>query len=145
MAYLQGYKVSLLIGAIFCSLAALLHFACVFVGAPLFRVLGAGDMVVKLAEQGHPHPYIMAGLVGAALSFFAYLCAALAGASVQIPLAKWMLFIFAFVLLLRAVCFPWLKPYFSGNSDMFWWLSSAICLTMALVIAGGLWQVWDKN
>lgn len=145
MPRIAQLKLSLVVAALFCVAAACLHFACLFWGAPLFRLLGAGEQVAQLAESGHPQPLFMAGLVGCVLCFFGYLCAALAGLAKDAAWMRYLVLVFALVLFMRALCFPFLRPFFEGNSDLFWWSSSAICFLLASTISFGLWQVWNKK
>ena len=49
--------------------------------------------------------------------------------------------VFAAVLLVRALAFPWLKPVFPDNSALFWRVSSGICLVMALAHGWGAWRL----
>jgi vacuolar-type H+-ATPase subunit I/STV1 len=96
-----------------------------------------------MAERGHTHPYIMALVVGVALLLFAGLCLSLAGVVRPIPYAQYVLASFALALSLRGLLFSFLKPYFVGNSDLFWYLSSAFCLALASLIFKGLRDVWN--
>jgi hypothetical protein len=142
MLFVQS-NLALFLAAMLTLVASALHFACLMFGAPLFRILGAGDAVVTMAEHGHSHPYLMALVVGVALLFFAGLSLSLAGVVRPIPYAKYVLASFAIVLTLRGLLFPFLKPYFIGNSDLFWYLSSAFCLALAALIFKGLRDVWN--
>lgn len=142
MVFAQA-NVALSLSAILTLIASALHFACLIFGAQLFRILGAGEVVVSMAEHGHPQPYVMAAVVGIALLVFAVLSLSLAGVVRPIPYAQYVLACFALVLSLRGLLFPFLKPYFSGNSDLFWWLSSAFCLILAALIFKGLREVWN--
>jgi hypothetical protein len=54
-----------------------------------------------------------------------------------LPLQRVLLLVFAAVLLVRALAFPWLKPVFPDNSARFWRVSSGICLVMALAHGWG--------
>ena len=53
-----------------------------------------------------------------------------------LPFSKPILSIFAAILLIRGFAFPILKSKFVGNSDLFWYISSAFCLLL-----GGLYAV----
>jgi hypothetical protein len=37
-----------------------------------------------------------------------------------------------------------LQPYFPGNSQLFWVVSSGFCLLLGGLHAIGLWQVWAR-
>jgi hypothetical protein len=138
-------NVFLVTGAAFSALAALLHFACIFIGAPAFRALGAGEKLARLAERGHWYPGLVAFGIGAALSVCAAYALSAAGLLPRLPLMRTVLTLFAGVLLLRAFAFPLLRPLFPDNSTTFWWVSSAACLVVGLVHAVGLRQVWAGN
>jgi hypothetical protein len=133
----------LLIGATLTLIAALLHFACIIWGAPLFRLLGAGDAVVAMLNRGNTQPLIMAAIVGVVLLICSAYALSAAGLIVNLPLRRLVLLGLICVLVMRGLAFPWLKPFFAGNSDLFWWISSVICLTLAAGHAIGLNQVWS--
>jgi hypothetical protein len=133
----------LLIGAALSLIAALLHFACIIWGAPLFRLLGAGDAVVAMLNRGNTQPLIMAAIVGVVLLICSAYALSAAGLIVNLPLRRLVLLGLICVLVMRGLAFPWLKPFFAGNSDLFWWISSVICLALAAVHAIGLNQVWS--
>lgn len=132
----------LVIGAALTGTAALMHFACIVIGAPAFRFLGAGEQLASMAERGHWYPGLAAFVIGAALS----LCSAYALSAARLlprfPLVRTVLCLATGVFLLRAIAFPWLKPAFPDNSNAFWLVTSGICLTIGLVHLAGLRQVW---
>lgn len=134
----------LVIGAVFSVVAALLHFVCIVVGAPAFRLLGAGEQLARMAERGHWYPGLVAFAIGAALAVCAVYALSGAGVLPRLPLLRTVLVLFSAALILRAVAFPLLRPMFPENSETFWWLSSALCLAMGLVHAVGLGQVWHR-
>lgn len=135
-------NVLLVIGGAFSASAALSHFACIFVGAPAFRALGAGEKISRLAERGHWYPRLVALAIGAVLSACAVYALSAAGLLPRFPLLRTVLSIYAAGLFLRAVAFPILKPVFPENSTTFWWVSSAACLCVASVHVAGLSQIW---
>ena len=132
----------LVIGALLTGLAALTHFACIFIGATAFRFLGAGEQLAIMAERGHWYPGFAAFIIGSALS----LCSAYALSAARLlphfPLVRTLLSAATAVFLLRAIAFPFLKPAFPGNSNTFWFVTSGICLAIGLVHLVGLKQVW---
>lgn len=141
---ISNINIYLTIAASFSLIAALLHFSCLFVGAPLFQFLGAGDLVVKMVERGHPYPMFVATFVGSALLVCAAYAYSAAGLIMTLPWQKFVLVSLTIVLFARALAFPYLKPMFAGNSAMFWWLSSGLCFIFALLHAIGLLQVWGQ-
>ena len=135
-------NVLLVIGAALSTVAALLHFACIFIGAPAFRALGAGEKLARMAERGHWYPGVVAFVIGAALVVCAAYALSAAGLLPHLPFLRTVLSLFSAALLLRALAFPLLRPAFPENSMKFWLVSSAACLGMGLVHAVGLSQVW---
>jgi len=131
----------LITGSIFSMTAALLHFARIFVGAPMFRFLGAGNPVVQMAAKGHWYPIFVAVAVGALLSVWSLYALSGAGVMAQLPYVRTALSVITSIYLLKAVAFPLLKPTFPGNCDTFWLVSSIICLVIGLVHFSGLMQV----
>jgi len=140
----NSINIYLLFAAAGTFFAALLHFACIIWGAPLFRLLGAGDAVIAMLNRGHTQPLIMAAIVGIALLICSAYALSAAGLIMDLPLRRLILLGLIIVFIARGLAFPWLKPFFVGNSDMFWWISSAICLLLAAVHAIGLSQVWSE-
>lgn len=43
--------------------------------------------------------------------------------------------------LFRGFAFPWLKSKFVGNSDLFWYISSAFCLVLGTLYAAGVYLI----
>jgi hypothetical protein len=132
----------LVAGAVLTGMAALMHFACIVIGAPAFRFLGAGEQLASMAERGHWYPDLAAFVIGTALS----LCSAYALSAARLlprfPLARTVLCLATGVFLLRAIAFPLLKPAFPDNSNTFWLVTSGICLAIGVVHLVGLRQVW---
>ncbi|TDM63223.1 hypothetical protein C5B72_09990 [Acinetobacter sp. KU 011TH] len=130
-------NVLLYLAALLTFCAALLHFVCVFWGANGFRFLGAGKSIVQMVERGHWYPNFTAIAVGLILTVCAtYAFFAAKGIQV-LPFTKLILSLVAVVFLIRGLAFPWLKARFSGNSDLFWYISSFICLLLGSLYAIG--------
>ena len=120
-----------------CILAALLHFACIPWGSEGYRFLGAGEEVAKAVASGDWRPHISAVVVGSVLLVGAAYALSGAGFITGLPFLRPVLFTFAGVFLIRAVAFPFLRPIFSGNSDLFWVVSSAIVGILGLMFLIG--------
>ncbi len=135
----------LVAGAAGCFGAAALHFACLVASPSLFMVLGAGPVMARMAERGHWYPYTAAAVIGGILTVAAMYALSGAGIIRALPLLRPVLAVTAMVFLVRAVAFPWLKPFFPGNSTGFWLLSSGICLAIGLMFATGLWRMWFQQ
>lgn len=140
----SSWNVFLALGAVFSAIAAALHFACVFWGAPGFRFLGAGEPIAQMAEVGHWYPNFIAFAIGTLLTVWAVYALSGAGLLVQLPFARLVLSAITGVYLARALAFPLLKPAFPGNSDTFWLVTSSICLVIGLIHLLGLRQVWSQ-
>lgn len=106
--------------------AALLHFACICGGPAWYRLLGAGEGAVKAVEAGDRRPHVSAAVVGCVLLIWAAYALAGAGVIAELPFTRLVLFAVAALLLARAAAFPWLKPYFPGNTPRFWVVSSSL-------------------
>ena len=52
-------NVMLIIAGTLSAMAAALHIACIYFGAPWYRLLGAGEHMAKQAEQGSSIPTII--------------------------------------------------------------------------------------
>lgn len=122
------------------ALVALAHAACLMVGAPLYRLMGAPPDFIALVERGHPYPFLLTATI-AAVFLLAARYAWAATRAQSLPVMRPFLLIITIAYALRALLFPWLKPFFPGNSDAFWYTTSAFCLMLALCHGAGLWQM----
>lgn len=135
-------KTALLVAAALTAAASLAHFACIPLGAPAFRFLGAGERFAGLAARGHWLPPLTAVVIGLFLGLCAAYALCGAGAIGPLPLRRWVLPCMAAVFLLRAGLFPWLRPVFPGNSSTFWWVTSTFCAVIGLAYVVGLLGTW---
>jgi hypothetical protein len=134
---------ALVLGASLSAAAAAAHLVCIFIGAPAYRLMGAGERMARAAEAGKQLPTLVTlAISGILLLWSAY---ALSGAGVipAIPLTRLALALICTIYLARAVAFPWLKSALPENSDTFWWVSSAICGVIGLVHAYGTFSLWQ--
>lgn len=122
--------------------AALAHLACVFVGAPAFRALGAGEPVARMAEAGHWWPPTLAVGLTTVLGLWAVYALGAAGVLPAAPGSRLVLPAITGLLLLRACSFPWLGAVFPDNSPLFWWVSSGLCLLLGLAFLVGTIGRW---
>ena len=134
-------NVLLYLAALLTLCAALLHFVCVFWGANGFRFLGAGKSIVQMAERGHWYPNFTAIAVGLILTVCATYAFFAAKGILVLPFTKLILSFVAAVFLIRGLAFPWLKSKFVGNSDLFWYISSAFCLILGSLYAVGVYLI----
>lgn len=133
---------ALIFGGLLSAAAGLAHVAVVWVGAPAYRFMGAGEDMARVAKAGEWQPALvtlaMAGvlLVSAAYAFSG------AGVMAPLPLAKWALAAIGAVYLSRTGTFSWLEPAFPERSQTFWLVLSGICLPIGLVHLVGLVASW---
>lgn len=134
----------LIAGAALSGVAALAHLACLVVGAPLFRLLGAGEQMARLHDAGHWYPTAVTLAIAAVLVIWAAYALSGAGAIRKLPLRKTVLSAVTAIYLVRGVAFVPVMAYFPGNSITFWLVSSSICLAIGLVHLVGLRQSWAR-
>lgn len=134
----------LIAGAVLSGAAAAAHLACIFIGAPAYRLMGAGERMALAAEAGKLQPTLVTLAIASILALWAIY--ALSGARVigHLPLTKLVLAAVSIIYLARAVAFPLLKAEFPENSMVFWWVSSAICGLIGLVHAYGTLSLWEE-
>lgn len=133
---------ALILGASLSGAAAAAHLACILIGAPAYRFMGAGERMARAVEAKALRPtFVTLAIAGLLLLWAAY---ALSGAGVigTLPLTRFALPLICAVYLTRAIAFPLLKPAFSGNSDTFWWVSSGLCGLIGVVHAYGTLALW---
>ena len=137
-------SIALYLAAVLSLIAALLHFICVYWGAEGFRLLGAGETMVKKAENGEWYPNAMAIVVGLMLSVLALYAFSAAQGNIFLPLSKWVLSVVSFGLLARGLGFPLIKSHFKGNSDLFWYVSSSLCIVLGSLYAYGTYIMFYR-
>lgn len=134
----------LIVGAALSALAALVHLGCIVFGASWYRFLGAGEQMAQMDLAGHWYPTVATLVISSILSIWSLYALSGAGVIRKLPLMRLALSAITLVYLLRGVFFTPLMAYFPGNSDAFWFWSSAICLAIGLVHLVGLRQVWGR-
>jgi hypothetical protein len=125
---------ALLFAGLLTALAAVAHLACIFIGAPAYRLMGAGRRMVRAVEAGGVRPAVITVGIAAMLGLCAAWAWSAAGLIGTVPFARPALPVIAAVFLTRALAFPLLKPAFPDNSMRFWLVSSGLCLCI-----GGLY------
>lgn len=133
---------ALIVAGSLSAAAGLAHLACIVVGAPAYRFMGAGEKMVRAVEAGRLEPTLIT--LASASVLFIWAAYAFSGAGVigRLPLLKVALPVICAVYLGRAVAFPLLKPAFPENSQTFWLVSSGICLGIGLVHVYGITSRW---
>lgn len=132
---------ALLLAAVFCVIAAALHFACLAWGAAGYRLLGAGEKVAAAVEAGDRRPHVSAVVVGSILLVCAAYAMAGAGVLPTMPLMRPVLLLISGLLLARALLFPLLRPVFPGNGIKFWLISSIAVGVLGLLFLVGALQM----
>ncbi len=132
---------ALIAGGSLTALASLAHLACIWIGGPAYRFMGAGEAVARAAEAGQWRPVILTLAVALVLALWALYAFSALGLAPGLPLTRIALWVIGLVYLARAVVFPLLKPLFPDNSTAFWLLSSGICLILGLLYAFGAWRL----
>ncbi|MBL4616628.1 MAG: hypothetical protein JKY46_02950 [Robiginitomaculum sp.] len=136
----------LLAGAALSFIASFLHVGILFGGASWLRFFGAGEAMAQMAERGEAWPYIVTSLIAAVL--FVWGLYALKGAgliqSLPLPLLRLGLLAIAMVFITRGLVLVPALLGVSQLSDVFWIITSAICLMMGMSYAIGLAQKWSE-
>lgn len=126
------------------ALAAAAHLVCIAIGAPAFRLLGAGERMARAVEAGQLQPIVVTLAITGVLAGWAAYAFAGAGVIGVLPGSRWVLPAISLVFLARALGFPLLKARFPENSNTFWVVSSAICLAIGALYALGTAAVWSR-
>ncbi|WP_126945144.1 hypothetical protein [Xanthomonas sp. BRIP62409] len=132
----------LIVGGALSGAAALIHLACLVVGAPLFRLLGAGEQMAHLHAEGSWYPTVVTLAIAAVLTTWGAYALSAAGVFRPFPLRRTVLTAVTGIYIVRGVAFVPVMAYFPGNSLTFWVVSSAICLAIGLVHLAGLRKSW---
>ena len=142
MHALSTGSLALLLGAALSAAAALAHLACIVIGAPAYRIMGAGERMARAVEAGQLRPTLVTLAVSGVLLVWAAFALSDAGVVGPLPLTKLALVAISVAYLGRAVAFPLIKSSFPGNSNTFWLVSSGICGLIGLVHAYGTVSLW---
>jgi hypothetical protein len=139
-----SYNAWLVVAAALSGVAALLHVAIVFGGAPWYRFFGAGEAMALAAESGRAYPAIVT--IGIALVLGLWAAYALSGAGLlsALPLLKWCLTAITAVYLLRGLGIVPLYLFAREQATPFMVWSSIICIGYGVVHLVGIIQAWSK-
>ncbi|MFA1260366.1 hypothetical protein ACDI97_02690 [Xanthomonas axonopodis pv. fascicularis] len=133
----------LIVGGALSGVAALAHLACLVVGAPLFRLLGAGEQMARLHAEGSWHPTVVTLAIATVLATWGAYALSAAGVFRPFPLRRTVLTAVTGIYIVRGVAFVPVMACFPGNSLTFWVMSSATCLAIGLHLVG-LRQSWSR-
>ena len=135
---------ALIIGGTLSAAAAAAHLACIAIGAPAYRWMGAGERMARAAAAGKPMPAVATLAIAAVLGAWAAYAFAGAGLIAPLPFTKAALVAISAIYLGRGLGFPLLKSAFPDNSRRFWLISSAICLVIGALHAYGTLVRWQE-
>ena len=135
---------ALILAGLCSAAAALAHLACVLIGAPAYRFMGAGERMARAAEAGHWPPTLLTLGITGMLGVWAWYAFSAAGLLPRLPLMRWALVLISTVYLARALAFPLMMASFPENSLRFWLVSSSICLVIGALHAYGTWSRWSQ-
>jgi hypothetical protein len=136
---------ALALGGLLSAVASVAHLACVAIGAPAYRVMGAGERMARAVEAGMIKPTLITLAIASVLLIWALYAFSGAGIAPRLPFTKVALVLISGVYLARAFAFPLLRPVFPENSTTFWLVSSGICLVLGLLYAVGVIALWAKE
>lgn len=134
----------LIVAAALSAVAALLHVAIVFGGAPWYRFFGAGENMASAAEAGRAYPAIVTLGIALVLALWAAYALSGAGLLAPLPLLKWCLAAITAVYLLRGLAILPLFVFARGQATPFLIWSSVICIGYGVVHLVGTVQVWRQ-
>jgi hypothetical protein len=133
---------SLTLGGALSAIAAVAHLACIVLGAPAYRFMGAGERMARAVEAGKIEPTVVTLAIAGMLFVWALYAFSGAGLVQRLPLTKFALALISAAYLSRAFAFPLLKPLFPENTTLFWLVSSGICLVLGLLYGFGALAMW---
>ena len=129
---------ALILGAGLSATAAIAHLACIVLGAPAYRFMGAGEKMARAVEAGRLWPTLVTLAISGVLWVWAAYALGGAGVIQPLPLSGLVLPAICGVYLARALGFPLLRSSFPENSRRFWLVSSGICLVIGLLHLYGI-------
>ncbi len=127
------------------TIAALAHLACIRLGAPAYRFMGAGERMARAVEAGKLQPTLITLAIAGVLLVWALYAFSAARVIGELPGTGFVLVAVCVTFLLRALAFPLLKPAFPENSTTFWLVSSSICLVLGVLYAIGAISLWANR
>lgn len=128
---------SLRVASVVTMMAAIAHLLCIIIGADAYLLMGAGEYVANAVRQGDTGPHITTASIAGVLLVWSALAWLASTDYLRIPFHRTLLLLIGTVLLLRGLLFVYLIPFFPGNSDAFWWISSSICGLLGLLYLVG--------
>src|SRR5215831_2954757 len=136
---------ALVLGGTLSAAAAVAHLACIALGAPAYRFMGAGERMARAVEAGGTRPTLITLTIATILFIWTLYAFAGAGVIGQLPFTNLALPAISLAYLARGLGFPLLRPLFPENSTTFWLVSSGICLMLGLLYAVGAIAAWPSG
>jgi hypothetical protein len=136
---------ALVLGGVLSAAAAVAHVACIALGAPAYRFMGAGESMARAAEAGKIRPTLITLAIAGLLLVWALYAFSGAGVAPALPFTNLALALISAAYLARALAFPLLRPVFPENTPAFWLVSSGACLVLGLLYAIGAVAAWTKQ
>ncbi len=136
---------ALLLGGVLNALASIAHLACIVLGAPAYRFMGAGERMASAAESGNIRPTLITLAIAGVLFIWAMYGFSGAGITPPMPFMNLTLALISVVYLTRALAFPLLRPVFPENTTAFWLISSGFCLVIGLLYLLGSIATWANQ
>lgn len=133
---------ALIAGGTLTAVAGLAHLACIVMGPPAYRFMGAGERMARAVEVGRLKPALITLLIASMLFAWSLYAFSAAGVIFELPFTGAVLPAVCVVFLARAFGFPLLRRSFPENSTTFWLVSSGICLLLGVFYAIGTIHVW---
>lgn len=134
----------LVAAAVLSGVAALLHVAIVFGGAPWYRYFGAGERMAAAADAGRAYPTLVTLGIAAVLALWAAYALAGAGLLAGVPLLKWGLAAITAIYLVRGLAIVPVLAFARAQATPFLVWSSIICIGYGVVHLVGMVQVWNQ-
>jgi hypothetical protein len=133
---------ALIAGGTLTAVAGLAHLACIVMGPPAYRFMGAGERMARAVEAGKLEPGLITLCIASVLIVWSLYAFSAAGLIRELPFTGAVLAAVCVVFLARAFGFPLLRPMFPENSTTFWFVSSGICLLLGTLYAIGAFHAW---
>jgi hypothetical protein len=140
---MMDHNLALTLGAVLSLIAALAHLWCIHQGPAGYRLLGAGERMVRAAEKGRKSPALITLFIAAVLTVWAAYALSGAGVIGALPLLRPGLCLITLVYLLRGILGPVLLRN-TGRTTRFIVVSLLICTVYGLVHLLGIIQVWNR-
>lgn len=139
---------SLAVAGWLCICGALIHFACIPLGAGWLRLIGGGEQMARAVERGAMFPHVVAAAIGCLLLIWA--AYAFAGArrlsrgmaASLLPFQRTVLVLTCAVLSLRVLAVLVPDMWRTDLSFAFKLATTVMVLPVAVCLGHGTWRAW---